>query len=166
MTLPGFVLRNTFRNPRRTVLTMMSIGVSMALVVILRTLVTEILRPVDYSAALPRLVVRHRTSLGLPLPVKLRRENSAPPPASRPSHPSIGLGGQYKDERFENFFPRFACDPETFFEVFTDYKVPDPEQRKGFMRERTACLVGKELLTRFKWKIGDRFRLSGRYLPR
>lgn len=164
MTLPGFVLRNVFRNPRRTLLTMISIGVSLGLVVILSTLVAEIFRPMQEGSAYPRIVVRHRTSLGMPLPLYYRDKIAALPGVAGVTALNW-FGGQYKDERFENFFARFGTDPDTFFSVFRDWTPDKPEYAEIFKRERTACLVGPDLLKRYGWKLGDRIQIRGDIYP-
>jgi putative ABC transport system permease protein len=68
------------------------------------------------------------------------------------------FGGVYQDEK--NFFPQFAVDKDTWFDVYDEYRVP-PDQREAFMRDRQACLVGRSLAKRFGFKVGDRLPLRG-----
>jgi len=164
MTVPGLVLRNVFRNPRRTFLTMISIGVSLGLVVVLTTIVAEIYRPSKESGAIPRLVVRHRTSLGQPLPTHYGAKIAQLPHVAGVTALNW-FGGQYKDDRPENFFARFACDPDSFFRVFREWKPDKPEYLGALKREQTACLVGPELLRRYGWSLGDRIQIRGDIYP-
>lgn len=164
MRLSSYVLRNVTRNARRTLLTILSIGVSMGLVVILRTFVTEIYRGVDASDGIPRIVTRHRTSLGLLIPVR-HGEKIRALPGVRAVTPLNWFGGTYKNQEQANFFPRFSVDPETFFSVYTEFRAETPEHLEAFQRERTACLVGRALMERYGWKLGDRIQLMGDIYP-
>lgn len=164
MRLSSYVLRNVTRNARRTMLTVLSIGVSMGLVVLLRTFVTELYRGVDASDGIPRLVTRHRTSLGLLIPVR-HGEKIRALPGVRAVTPLNWFGGTYVDQEPRNFFARFSVDPQTFFDVYSEYGTETPEQLEAFRRERVACLAGGVLMDRFGWKVGDRITFMGDIYP-
>jgi putative ABC transport system permease protein len=72
------------------------------------------------------------------------------------------FGGIYQDER--NFFPQFAVEPDTWFDVYSDYTVGDAEKR-AFLADRQAGLVGRALAKRFGFKVGDRIPLRGTIWP-
>ncbi len=64
------------------------------------------------------------------------------------------------DDKPEHFFAQFATDPQEFFKVYTDFKIPpDQLDSRGNTivpaRWSTASLAKK-----FGWKIGDRIVLS------
>jgi len=75
------------------------------------------------------------------------------------------FGGVYKDEReLKNFFARFSVEPAKLFTMYPDYAISD-EEKKAFLAERTACIVGRPLAERHGFKPGDRITLKGDYLP-
>jgi len=164
MYLTGYVVKNLLRNGRRTRLTVLSIGVSLALIVILDTILLEITKPTALDEAIPRFVVRHRTSLTMQLP-KPYQQKIARVPGVTALTPMDWFGGIWKDEQIENFFPRFGIDPRNFFTVFRDYRPLKPEYLKAMQTERTACLIGDKLVERYGFKIGDRIVIQGDIYP-
>ena len=64
------------------------------------------------------------------------------------------FGGIYKDARDpNNLFARFAVEPEKLFTMYSEYSIPD-DQKKAFVRERTACVVGRDLAKKFHFQAG------------
>jgi putative ABC transport system permease protein len=57
-----------------------------------------------------------------------------------------------------------AADPEHFAEVFDEWRIATDAAR-GFVRERTGALVGRSLMSRFDWKVGDLVMLHGLNAP-
>lgn len=109
------------------------------------------------AAGADRLDVINRVSLILPLPLSYRDRLLQVPGVAAVTYASW-FGGVYQDER--NFFPQFAVDKDTWFDVYSDYVVP-PEARDAFMKDRQACMVGRALAKRFGFKAGDRLPLRG-----
>ena len=69
------------------------------------------------------------------------------------------FGGVYQDPK--NFFASFAADAESYLEMYqTDLELP-ADQKAAFLRERTACIVGKHLMDKFGWRIGQDVTLTG-----
>jgi putative ABC transport system permease protein len=93
----------------------------------------------------------------MPLPISYRDRIMSVPGVSGTTF-ATWFGGVYQDEK--NFFPQFAVDKDTWFDVYSEYVVPK-EQREAFLRDRQACLVGKSLAKRFGFKVGDRLPLRG-----
>lgn len=164
MTLVTYMAKNAFRNTRRTALTALSLAVSLALIVVLRTILLEITKPTGLDESIPRIVMRHRTSLTMSLPrpygEKLRRL-----PGVIDVTPMQWFGGVWKDDRFENFFPRFGVDPEHFFNVYIDYKPLTPQMLEAFKATRNGCLIGSKLVERYGFKIGDTIIVRGDIFP-
>jgi putative ABC transport system permease protein len=50
------------------------------------------------------------------------------------------------------------------FKVYPEYEIPD-DQRLAFVRERTACVVSRELADKMNFKIGDKILLTGDFVP-
>ncbi|MSR64583.1 MAG: ABC transporter permease [Verrucomicrobiae bacterium] len=161
MTIPGFILRNAFRNKRRLILTVLSVALSLFLFTVLQTALRELTQPATSEDAALRVVVRHRVSLGNVLPEKYQYRIERTPGVMYCSK-FTWFGGIYKDEK--NFFPQFACEADKLFNIFTE-SVVDPKQLEDFIKERTACIVGIKTMDRFRWKIGDKINLMGSIWP-
>lgn len=109
------------------------------------------------AAGADRLDVINRVSLILPLPMSYRDRLLKVPGVAGVTYASW-FGGVYQDER--NFFPQFAVDKDTWFDVYADYVI-SPQGRDAFMKDRQACMVGRALAKRFGFKVGDRLPLRG-----
>ena len=160
MNLPTVALRNTFRNRTRALLTMGGVAVLTLAFVFLRTVIGAFTSGAETARA-DRLVVRSRVSLTVPLRVAMLDKIRAVPGVG-PVTWTNWFGGTYLDAR--HFFPRFAIDPETYFQVYTDQKV-SPEDLAAFEADRTGALVGKSLAERYGFKKGDVIHLKGDIYP-
>ena len=153
------ILKNLRRNKRRTVLTVFSSAISVFLVGTLVSVYALMYhREVAEESAL-RLVTRHKVSLTQALPYYYGDQIKAVD-GVEDLVPMNWFGGIYKDERPENFFPRFAVDPENLFDIFSEYAVP-PEQLEAFKRDRQAVAIGKSVSDRLGLAIGDRITIKG-----
>jgi len=163
MTLSSFVVRNTFRNKRRSLLTISSIGFSLLLL----TLMTSIWRAfyVDQVApeAARRVITRDRVSLAFFLPAFYREKIRAVPGVVAVA-PMTWFGGRYKDSRPENFFAQIATDPDEYLKVASDKIVP-PDQAIAWQRDRAGALVDVTLADKYGWKLGDKITLLGTIFP-
>jgi putative ABC transport system permease protein len=71
----------------------------------------------------------------------------------------------YKDDRDpKNNFARFAVEPEKLFRIFGEFRMPE-DQQKAFQRDRTACIVGRDLANQFHFQVGDRIHVTGSIFP-
>ncbi|MBX7245396.1 MAG: hypothetical protein K1X53_07845 [Candidatus Sumerlaeaceae bacterium] len=131
---------------------------------VLQTMLMEITQPTGLDEAIPRMVVRHRTSLTMQLPPSYY-EKIKKVPGVKAVTPMNWYGGIWKDEDFKNFFARFAIDPNVFFDVFIDYKPLKPEYLEALKTERTACLMGEKLMERHGFKVGDKITIQGDIYP-
>ncbi len=150
------VWANLRRKKVRTTLTIGSFIVALFLFGLLAAIRTAFRGGADAAGA-DRLDVINRVSLILPLPYSYRDRLLRVPGVSAVTYASW-FGGVYQDER--NFFPQFAVDKDTWFEVYSDYAV-SREGREAFLRDRQACMVGRSLAKRFGFKVGDRIPLRG-----
>jgi putative ABC transport system permease protein len=158
----SFVLRNTFRNKRRTILTVLSIGMSLFLICTLRSLLEALESPPMAPDAAKRVVIRHATGLANNMPISYR-ETIRKTPGVEHVLASQWYGGVYKDPA--DFFAQFAVDADHFFDVYPEFQTGAPDQREAFMKSRTASIVGKNLAKRHDWKVGDRVTLKGALFP-
>ncbi|HKQ38165.1 MAG TPA: FtsX-like permease family protein [Verrucomicrobiae bacterium] len=161
MTLGSFVVRNATRNRRRFILTLLSVTFSLFLLAVLLVMLRGLTDPATTDEAALRIVVRHKVSLANMLFSKYK-ERIQRMPGVKYCTKLLWFGGIYRDEK--NFFPQFACDPDTIFNVLSDARI-DPGQLAAFIRGRTACVVGIKTMQRFGWKIGDRITLIGAMWP-
>jgi putative ABC transport system permease protein len=163
MTLGSFVVRNTFRNKRRSLLTMISISFSLLLL----TLMICIWRAFYVDQVAPeasrRLIIRDRVSLAFFLPAYYREKIRAIPGVTAVV-PVTWFGGRYLDDRPEHFFAQAATDPEEYLKVASDKIVP-PDQLKAWQQDRAGALVDVTLANKYHWKIGDRITLQGTIFP-
>jgi putative ABC transport system permease protein len=66
--------------------------------------------------------------------------------------------------RTKNQFARFAVEPEKLFRVFGEFRIPE-DQKRAFERERTACVIGKDVADGLGLRLGDRITLTGDVFP-
>jgi putative ABC transport system permease protein len=72
------------------------------------------------------------------------------------------FGGVYKEPK--NFFPQFAVEPESYLDIYTEYRLSD-EERREFLHDRKGCIVGAKLARTYGFKVGDTITLQGRIFP-
>ncbi len=156
------VWRNLLRNKRRTILTVLSVAMAIFLLVLLGS-VLQAMTDVGNPSEASMLVVRNAISLTFQIPEAYGPRIAALPHVVAVT-PLDWFQGVYKDNRPENFFPRFATDPETLRDVFTDVTV-DEAQWDDFRRERTAFASGRRLAEKQGWEIGDVIAIKGDIYP-
>ena len=163
MTLARFVRKNAFRNKRRSILTLLSISFSLLLLTVMMTIWRAFYMSDGSAESAQRLIVRHKVSLGQLLPIAYRdRIRSIPGVKSVVNE--TWFGGQYKDDKPENFFAQFATDPNEIFDVMKDFHIP-PDQLEAWKKDRAGCVVDAELAKKHQWKIGDRLNIKGTIWP-
>ena len=158
------IWKNSLRNRRRTILTVLSLGASMCLL----GLLFAIYRAMFLTDAPPtqalRVVTHHRVSITQALPVSyLQRIQQVP--GVKYAMVWQWFGGTYKDARDQkNFFARFAVDADKFWLVRPEFDAPE-EQKQAFVHQRTGAAAEESLARKFGWKIGDRILLVGDIFP-
>jgi putative ABC transport system permease protein len=163
MTLTRFVTKNAFRNKRRSILTVLSIGGSLLLLTFLITIWRSFYdsKPSEQSAQ--RLMVRHKVSLVFSLPSYYRQKIAAIPGVKEVVNQQW-FGGQYKDDRPENFFAQFGTDPMELPKVYPEFTIPQ-EQMDAWQHDRAGAIVDVGLARKFGWKVGDRLNITGKIFP-
>jgi putative ABC transport system permease protein len=159
MTLTTFVTKSAFRNKRRTLLTMLGIALPLVILTIMMTVWRAFYLNNGSEQSTQRLITRHRVSLTFSLPIYYRQK-MATVPGVVAVVPTQWFGGLYIDDKPEHFFAQFATDPEDFFHVYTDFKIP-PDQLDAWQHDRAGVVVDSELAKKFHWKVGDRIVLKG-----
>ena len=163
MTLTRFVTKNAFRNKRRSILTVASIGVSLLLLTFMMTMWRGFYIEKGSAESTRRLVTRHRVSLTFNLPAFYREKIRAIPGVVAVV-PNSWFGGLYKDNKPENFFAQFGTDPDEFPKVYPEMQLP-PDQLAAWQHDRAGVIVNDELAQALGWKLGDRIVLMGTIYP-
>jgi putative ABC transport system permease protein len=163
MTLSSFVMRNTFRNKRRSLLTMLSIGFSLLLLTMMMSIWRTFYIDQGPPNAAKTIITRDRVSLAFFLPAYYRDKIRSVPGVVAVA-PMTYFGNVYKDDRATNSFAQVVTDPEEYPRVAVDKIVP-PDQLLAWQRDRTGALVDIELVKKFGWKIGDHLILQSPYFP-
>ena len=161
MKLLPLILRNVLRNKRRTILTILSIGVSLFLISTLRTMLASLESPPLTPESAKRVVTRHQTSLGNPLPIAYRNRIQTIPGVER-AIATQWFGGVYKEDKPFYTFAQFYVDPKTIFDVHPEIQI-SPQEKAAFQQERTAAIAGKKLFDKYGWKLGDVVELKTPY---
>jgi putative ABC transport system permease protein len=163
MTLGSFVVRNAFRNKRRSLLTMISISFSLLLLTMMICIWRSFYIDQVAPEAARRLIIRDRVSLAFFLPAYYREKIRAVPGVSAVV-PITWFGGRYIDDRPEHFFAQLGTDPDEYLKVASD-KITPPDQVKAWQQDRAGALVDVTLANKYGWKIGDRITLQGNIFP-
>jgi len=155
MTRSQLVTRNLLRNRRRTFLTVASVSVSIFLLVIFGATI----RYLDGSAGTDRwhlvLLVVPRTSLMQPLPLSYQARIARLPGVASVT-PINFFDGHYGGEA--TILPAMACDPEAILTLFGWELLP--EERRAFVKEKSAFVVGRKVAEKYGWKLGDHVTLT------
>ncbi|WP_005031564.1 ABC transporter permease [Holophaga foetida] len=157
------ILRSLLRSKRRTVLTVLSLAVSVALVAVLQSVLFTLDSFTKNPNASNRIAVRHKVSITNLLPIRhadwIRRQPGV--------EAVMGLQwfqGVYIDR--SNFFPNFATEAEYLTTVFREEIVDYSEsQFRDFMRDRNGCIAGQALADKYGWKVGDVITLKSDIFP-
>jgi len=150
------VWKNIWRRKIRTVFTMLSIFVAFLLFGLLMTIRAAFSIGVEL-AGIDRLIIIHKVSLIMPLPSSYQAKIAAVPGVEIATNNSW-FGGIYQDP--QNFFAQIALEPEPFFKIHTEMRLP-PDQMKAWLADRQGAVAGRDLAERFGWKIGDKIPIQG-----
>ncbi len=145
-----------WRKKIRTIFTLLSVFVAFLLFGLLMTIRGAFSFGIDI-AGLDRLILIHKVSLIMPLPVSYLPRLNSTEGVSLATH-NTWFGGVYQDP--SNFFAQIAVEPEPFMELYPEYKV-SPEHMQAWLADRQGVLVGVDLANRFGWKVGDRIPIVG-----
>ncbi len=163
MTLTRFVTKNAFRNKRRSILTVLSIGGSLLLLTFLITIWRTFYDTKPTAEAAQRLIVRHKVSLVFSLPSYYRQKIQAIPGVKEVVNEQW-FGGQYMDDKPEHFFAQLGTDPQEIMKVYPEFKIP-ADQLEAWQRDRAGAMVDVGLANKFHWKVGDRLNITGKIFP-
>jgi putative ABC transport system permease protein len=150
------VWKNIWRRKFRTSFTLASLFIAFLLFGILMTIRNSFALGVEI-AGLDRLVLINKVSLIMPLPMSYKARLEATPGVVMATH-NTWFNGIYQDP--SNFFANIAVEPEPYMKLYPEFRLP-PEQMKAWLDDRQGAIVGRDLASRFGWKVGDRVPLQG-----
>lgn len=161
MNFLKYVWRNVTRNKLRTMLTIFSVGFSLALLTILLGYVVAQSVWKDEASQYNRLVVMNTQGFAGLVPIAYV-DRVAKLEGIQAAVPYAWFGGNYKEKQMP--FAQFATDPHRAFHVWTEFTI-DAEQLKAWQSNRRGCVVDRRLAAKQGWKLGERIPLQGTYYP-
>ncbi len=159
----SLAFKNTLRNPRRSLLTISSVAISLCLLGVLVAIYHALFLKQQTPGQALRLVVRNRVSLAQPILIAYENKIRQVPGVKEVSVWNW-FGGTYKDSDQRNFFARFAVEPKPFLAIRTDMEMPE-DQRQAFVTDRTGCLISEDLAKKLNLHLGERVTLVGDIYP-
>ncbi len=150
------IFKNVFRAKLRTGLTIFALVIAIMAFGLLQTVV-DAWYAGSNAAASSRMIARNAISLVFPMPISYRDRIKAVDGVKAISG-SNWFGGIYIEPK--NFFPQFAVEHDTYFELYPEYIMP-PEQLTAFKKDRRGAVAGRKLADQFGWKIGDTIPIRG-----
>ena len=156
-----YIWRNITRNKLRSLLTILSIAFSLALMTLLYGYTVMQGLWGNEAGKYHRIVVMNVQGFSGQLPIAyVDRVRSME--GVKDAVPYSWFGGDYKTEKMP--FAQFATDPQHAFNVWEELSI-DPEQLKAWQDDRRGCVVDERLAQRYDWKIGEQIPLKGTFFP-
>jgi putative ABC transport system permease protein len=162
MTLPQFAMRNIWRNKRRSILTILSLGFSFLLLTLMMTIWRTFYIDSWSMVSARHIVCRNRASLAVPLPAYYR-EKIRSIPGVTDVIPLNLFDADYKGITPDDF-AKIGTDPNEYLNAYPEYEIP-PDQVLAWKKDATGAIAGSELAEEHHWKVGQPLTLEGRELP-
>ena len=159
MTRTGFVIANLWRKKTRTVLTLLSILAAFLLFGLLQAVNVLFSAGADFVGA-TRLITQARVSFTTSLPIRLLPQIESVPGVERVMW-SQWFGGVWQEN---TQLIVQAVDPERMHAVYPEIVLPDA-QWKAFAETRTGFIAGRQLATKYGWKIGQKIPIGSNIFP-
>ncbi len=163
MTLGSFVIRNAFRNKRRSLLTMISISFSLLLLTMMICIWRSFYIDQVAPEAARRLIIRDRVSLAFFLPAFYREKIRAVPGVNAVA-PLTWFGGRYIDDRPEHFFAQMATDPDEYLKVASD-KIISPDASESLAARSGGSDRRRDARRQVRMEAGRSSHVAGEYFP-
>lgn len=162
MTLTQFALRNVWRNRRRSILTVLSLGFSFLLLTLMMTIWRTFYIDEWSVISASHIVCRHRVSLAMPLP-EYYRDKIRSIPGVMDVIPLNLFDAEYKGATRDDF-AKIGTDSQVWLNAYPEYQIP-PEEVTAWKKDPAGAVAGSELVQEHGWKIGDQLTLLGGQLP-
>jgi putative ABC transport system permease protein len=155
------VWKNGLRNRRRSLLTISSIAASMCVLGVLMAMYNAFFFEQPSQGSALRVITRHRVSITNVLPIAYGDKIRSVPGVEHVLAYQW-FGGVYKEPK--NMFARFAAEADNLWKVFPEYSMPAIE-KEAFKRDPAGCIIGRALVKRFGFKVGEKITLAGDIFP-
>jgi len=162
VTLIRLVTRNTWRNKRRGILTVLSLGFSFLLLTVMMSIWRSFYIDPWSTVSARHIVCRHRVSLAVPLPTYYR-EKIRSIPGVVDVIPLNLFDSDYKGTT-EDDFSKVGTDPNEFLNAYPEYQIA-PEQVQAWQKDPVGAIAGSELAQKHGWKLGERLTIEGGQIP-
>jgi putative ABC transport system permease protein len=153
------IFKNLLRSKRRTILTVLSIGVSLFIFPVLVSIPTFANQMLADTASSVRIACRTKMGIDYPLP-EAYKVKVATTPHVVAVVPDVFFGGIYHEASDQ--FPSIAMDPEKIDVMFPDWGFTGMDE---FKKVKTACLVAQGTMRRFNLHVGQQIELRGTAYP-
>lgn len=156
------VWKNLWRNKLRTAMTGGAVMLAVVLVCLLLTMPAGMDAMLNDFANNTRLTVHNKAGIVYSMPYSfVRKVRQVDGVAAAVAW--VWFGGAYEEDGRVTF-PNFAVEAEQIGPVFPDYPIK-PEQLADFQRYRDGAIVGRQVLDKYGWKIGERVTLKSTVWP-
>jgi putative ABC transport system permease protein len=155
MNLLRLVIRNLIRQPRRTILTTVTFAVAAFIFNVLVAIPSSMDMILRRTSETLRLYSYNADGRYLGLPARYCRAIEALPHVVACTS-LTNMRASYQNQH--EVIQAFAVDAEKAGTLYPDYGFERPVLDQ-FMRERTAALVGQNLMRNHRWRIGDNVTL-------
>jgi putative ABC transport system permease protein len=156
-----YIWRNITRNKVRSLLTILSVGFSLALTTVLYGFTASQEAWQKTASQENRIVVMNVQGFSGRLPIAAVDDVRGVSGVAA-AVPYAWFGGTLGTEQMP--FAQFATDPDFVFDVWPKYQI-DPAQLNAFKNNRQACVVDYRIAEKRGWKIGERIQLKGTFYP-
>lgn len=162
MSYTRLVVANLLRNKLRTAFTAGAITLAVVLVCLLLTMPAALDRILESAASDVRISVHHKAGLVYTMPESFARKVRAVDGVEA----AVGMvwyGGAF-EESGKVTFPNFAVEAEHLAAVYPDYPI-EPEHFADFVKYRDGAIVGRQIMDKYAWQVGDRVSLTSTVWP-
>ncbi len=159
MQLLKYIWRNVKRNKLRSILTVLSVAFSLALLTVLHGYMAMQDLWGSEAEKYNRIVVMNTQGFAGDVPIayvdRVRRVDGV-----LAAVPYSWYGGNYKDEQMP--FAQFGTDAAQAFQVWAELSIA-PDELAAWQKNRRGCVVDRRLAQQYGWKIGERIPLQGTF---
>lgn len=161
MKILVYIWRNIRRNKVRSLLTILSVGFSLALMTVLYGFMASQDTMKATAQLTHRIVVMNIQGFTGSVPISAVQQVASTKGVAA-AIPLAWFGGKYQDEEMP--FAQFATDPKQAFNVYPEYKIA-PEELKAWQENRRGCVIDRRIAEERGWKVGQRIPLKGTIYP-
>lgn len=161
MRLLTYIWRNITRNKIRSLLTILSVGFSLALMTVLYGFMASQETWKNGASLANRIVIMNVQGFSGKVPISMVDDVRSMEGVCA-AVPYAWFGGTLQEENMP--FAQFATDAEQVFEVWPEMTIPK-DQLEAFKSNRQGCVVDSRIAEKRGWKIGQRIPLKGTFYP-